>query len=44
MGAREAGAVGGCKACGDPATILFLAIGQGSDLSLNVATHKERGG
>lgn len=42
MGGRAAGAAGGCKARGGPATILFPAIGLGSDRSHKVVAHNER--
>lgn len=41
-GGRAAGAAGGCKAHGGPATILFLAIGLGSGRSHKVVAHNER--
>lgn len=42
MGGRAAGAAGGCKAHEGLATILFLAIGLGSDRSHEVVAHNER--
>lgn len=42
MGGRAAGAAGGSKAHGGPATTLILAIGLGSDMPHKVVSHKER--